>query len=225
MKDLYICGCSHSTGFYWKSENPYVPGNNIPYSVLLAKKFSLNPVMLAHPGASNYFIVKQIEFAIEQGAEYIIFNTTQPLRFDWVTNGSSLISKPVYENFICARNANNNNAKIKSASYASIIGHMKDEVDLGKFITMYMDPEIKLDQDKWMFRGIISTLEKTNIRYLSVDCTDDKFFDFDFDIDGKSWQEIKINNYSITDKNHMSQKGHEVFSEFIYNKTKDTFMS
>jgi len=66
MKKLYICGCSHSTGYYsTKNNKPIQSGFNNPYTKLIAEKLSMHPVMLAQAGASNYFIIKQIEYAIE----------------------------------------------------------------------------------------------------------------------------------------------------------------
>ena len=227
-KNLYICGCSHLNGWYLKKQKPRTPSRTIPFASLLAEKLSLNPVMVAHQGSSNYFIIKQIEFAIENNADYIIFDITTPLRFDWVMDGSNLISNPKFEDFLCdynlAHNSPNNKPKIRSTAYQAIFNYVPDK-DLSRFLAMYTDEHILVDQATLMFLGIISKLEKANIKYIAIDCSSEMFSNVPTTSigDNISWKDILTKFPNAEDPLHLSQEGHQVVADLLLDKAKAIF--
>jgi glutamyl-tRNA reductase len=76
-----------------------IPKSNISYGKIIADKIDFELVMLARAGASNYFTCKQVEYAIENQADFIIINFASPRHFDFTAPGIKLTQLPKLSNF------------------------------------------------------------------------------------------------------------------------------
>lgn len=225
QEKLYICGCSHSTGFYLINPDASKVGYNKSFATIIANNLLLEPVPLAEDGASNYFIIKQILFALEQNAKYILINIAPSMRFDWVSDGKLLDDIPTYKDFI-SKNNRHRDQKIKSAAFRSITHYLKNS-ELSRLVANYLDPKIRLDQDKWMLHGIFSYLNSQNIKYIAVNCTTNNFSEtYITPIHSKSsWEEIVNTFPEKTDQYHLNQEGHNFVAQCLLPTIRNHFFS
>lgn len=184
-KTLYVCGNSYSAGTYLHSmENgERIVGSNIPYGRIIADKLDMDLVLLARPSASNYFVCKQIEYAIEQKADFIIVNFSSPRHLDFTLPGNKLKKLPKLSNFEYNENiwwknldnpAKNGDDELIKSWYFSLFDIYKEttnpEFDLvSKFINSYNDLVLRIDQERLMVLGLLSQLKESGIKFLVVD--------------------------------------------------------
>jgi len=217
--DVYICGCSFSSGFYRKESNPFVAGQFIPYPEIFCSIKELTFVNLSFPGASNYAITKQVEFAITQKPKLIIVNLTTSGRLDWTHSNKRLAAAPTLRDITYNQSSDhpllNASNTILSMPIATMIN--EDNVDsiVAEYIAEYIDIRLLSDKDRLLILGMFSLLDGSTIPYLAVN--------FSKKLGKKIRPEVYdvsllslINNYPIpTDDCHFNQLGHQYIAQLL----------
>lgn len=223
MNELYICGCSYSSGFYFTGSDESPHGRTKSYGEILSESLQLTPVIMASPSASNYAIAKQIEYSIKQNPKFILINLTAPLRFDWNFYNEPLGRPPTSEDFIYWCNDFPKGRKIRpvlnSAGINMILTRSPDK-KLIEFLVTYLDIDIKTDQDRLMLAGIFSQLEKTNTKFIALDfsgfyCDANLFHSLPVFESTPTWKTIFQQYPAVTDKHHFSPAGHQLIATII----------
>lgn len=215
--DVYICGCSFSTGFYRIKEEPKF-AKNIPYPVLYCNKHGLTYTNLAFESASNYAIAKQVEYAISQKPKLILVNLTSTFRFDFTLPGLRLNGIPRLADIVYNDSINPiapaDKQAIYSMSFSSIVHRLQDRV-FNDYVVKYADPLLVADQDKFIVAGMYAALEKSGINHAIINFV----YDFasvlpkeTFYID---WGNITKKFPIKSDPNHFNDKGHEFLTNMV----------
>jgi hypothetical protein len=185
-KTLHICGNSYSAGTYLHSieDGERIVGSNIPYGKIIADKLDMDLVLLARPSASNYFVCKQVEYAIEQKADFIIVNFSSPRHLDFTLPGNKLKKLPKLSNFEYNENIwwknlenpakNGIDDEVIKSWYLSLFDIYKETTNpefeiVSKFLNSYNDLVLRIDQERLMVMGLMSQLEKSGIKFIVVD--------------------------------------------------------
>lgn len=231
MKKIIACGCSWTYGAEWnmltdelKFDRP-VSEKFTDYATILGNKYlNAETINLARPGASNYSIAVQIEYALSLKPDLIIFNVTTPERIDVLERNKKLTSKVRIQNFDYSLFPNEH------------IGETTNEIDSGPNLRTYMRAQagekkfqgvadfladyhsywIKEDQDRLMVLGTFSILEKSKVPYVCVNFSplfQNNELDNTITV---SWQKMCESYPLVKDPYHFSSKGHEYLADRIY---------
>lgn len=231
MKKIIACGCSWTYGAEWnmltdelKFDRP-ASEKLTDYATILGNKYlNADTINLARPGASNYAIAVQIEYALSLNPDLIVFNVTTPERIDVLEPNKKLNSKVVIQNFDYTLIPNEH------------IGETTNEIDSGPHLRTFMRAQagekkfqgvadfladyhsywIKEDQDRLMVLGACSILEKSKVPYVCVNLSplfQNKELDNTITI---SWQRMCESFPLVKDPYHFSSSGHEYLADKIY---------
>jgi hypothetical protein len=210
--DVYICGCSFSTGFYAKSRKPLIRGKNTPYPEIFCKILNRSYTNLAFNGASNYAIAKQVEYAITLHPKLIIVNVTTPMRIDWTRPEYRLTQAPTLKdivfNDVPEHPLKPTGSSIRSLPISSFIAMGNPDRIFIEYVTEYVDPYIKADSDRLLVLGMLSLLTNSGIPFIVVNFSEEIGQNIFPGIHDMSWKEL-ADNFSIsTDEAHFNQVGH-----------------
>lgn len=216
MKDklLVSCGCSFT---YGNSGN----FRHVPFGDLLSSELGTKHINLSRPGASNYYIAKQIEHSLTLSPDFVCIGVTTNLRFDYLENIDSITKDITYNDFKISLNDNSSD-KIESRSILWFdrsyqnkehsLDKRKSYFDIFKFLTKNTNYHIKKDQDKLIILGSCLQLIKKNIPYIILDFSET--LQNDDNIIGLNWKNLQKQFPCNHDQYHFNQEGHI----FIKNK-------
>jgi hypothetical protein len=230
MKKIIACGFSWTYGAELnmltdelKFDRP-VSEKFTDYATILGNKYlNAETINLARPGASNYSIAVQIEYALSLKPDLIIFNVTTPERIDVLERNKKLTSKVRIQNFDYSLFPNEH------------IGETTNEIDSGPNLRTYMRAQagekkfkgvsdflsdyhsywIKEDQDRLMVLGTFSILEKSKVPYVCVNFSplfQNNELDNTITV---SWQKMCESYPLVKDPYHFSVEGHEYLADRI----------
>jgi hypothetical protein len=185
-KTIYVCGNSYNTGAYIREvvDGKKIVDSNIPHCKIVADKLDAEMVMLARPCSSNYFICKQVEYAIEQKADLVVFCLSSYKFIDITLPGHKLTQLPKLSNFDynedtwgpdCVNPAKNDTDQEVIQCYRStLIDEYKktsrpDFEILSTYMNHYSDYLINIDQERLMILGLMKQLELAGIKYIILD--------------------------------------------------------
>lgn len=230
------CGCSWTHGFYWKDSNINFSSRNKSYTQILAEKLSGDAINISMPGASNYGIAKQVEYAISHKPDLIVFNTTMDTRIDLIkaNAGDFVQGTPTIRDFVYGRYKNshilNENEIIYSRSFNFFVSGIPilnqiDDIDrLTEFILTYdkyVNSEMRRDQNRFTVMGTLSLLERSKIPYICVDLNNVLPLGYNDNIINLHYTEL-VSKYNIPeDEYHFNQEGHKFVSDLIHQKLID----
>lgn len=219
MVDVYICGCSFSTGFYKKSINPLVAGRNAPYAELFCFRKIWSYVNLAFNGASNYAIAKQVEYAITRHPKLIIVNITTPMRIDWTPPQYRLTRKPTLADIVYndvpvhpLKPAGSGVRSLPISTYLSLGNPSRVFVD---YMTEFVDPQLKADTDRLIVLGMFSLLKESGIPFIAVNFSEELGQNLIPDIHDITWRDLATRFPVATDSTHFNQAGHMYMSKLL----------
>lgn len=223
------CGCSFTYGS-GPSDTSFALGQVKNYTDYLSEMAKCDMQNLAFPGCSNYGIAVQVRHAIEQNPDFIIFNTTTSMRYEFVKLGKTVSDPPRLEDF---SNLNNVDSNILVAHYTLLEGMLNGH-DQGydifdgrwnwakftpeqfrecyDFVTKYIDINVRIDQDRLMVKGIIQELKESQIPFVCVD-TVDIVDDTDIEMIKVPWEEYVKKYPFVADPFHWNTDGHLVIAE------------
>ena len=210
--DVYICGCSFSTGFYVKSRKPLIRGKNTPYPEIFCKILNRSYTNLAFAGASNYAIAKQVEYAITLHPKLIIVNVTTPMRFDVASPAYRLTQAPTLKdivfNDVPEHPLKPTGSSIRSMPISSFIAMGNPDRIFVEYVSEYVDPYLKADSDRLLVLGMVSLLTNSGIPFIVVNFSEEIGQNIFPGIHDMSCNEL-VDNFSIsTDEAHFNQLGH-----------------
>lgn len=210
--DVYICGCSFSTGFYKKNVNPLVPGKNNPYPEIFCNLKHLSYINLAFNGASNYAIAKQVEYAISMHPKLIVLNITTPMRIDWTRPEYRLTYPPTIKdivyNDVLTHPLNPEGSAIRSMPISTYLALGNPDRIFVDYMYEYVDPRIKADSDRLLILGMVSLLTKSNIPFIAVNFAKEIGRDVFPEVYDVFWQDMRDKFTISTDDAHFNQTGH-----------------
>jgi len=226
------CGCSFTYGTGAISMGAFYRVKN--YSDYLSEINNYNIDNLAFPGCSNYGITVQIRHAIEQNPDFIIFNTTSSMRYEFVKLGKTTSNPPTLKDFSSVHNSDSNilvgpitifeqmiqNHNNGSQAFDSSFnwGNYTPEQfqEIYNFFINYVDINIRIDQDTMMIKGIIQMLKESNIPFLCID-TVDIVDDPDIKMIKLPWESY-VKQYPIEDDPyHWNTEGHQALAQQLMN--------
>jgi len=186
MKKLITCGCS------WMSRSIQVPNSH--YSELLAADLQYELTTYALPGMSNGGIALQIEQAIRDKPDLILFNTTSFDRIEFsISNLES--AGPSYHNYdeatyidmsVAPHNCTKGRQTFISSNLVTLIPNarvmrevlLQYGMDTSEILKKYhalqewfkfmYHPPMKLKTDRWIMYAVLSKLRDSNIPYVFV---------------------------------------------------------
>lgn len=216
-KLLISCGCSFTNG-------NTVDQQFTPYSILVSNILKLRHINLSRPGASNYFIAKQIEYGLTLNPDLIVIGTTTELRFDYLSDITSINSPVTFEDF------SNQSGKISSRSILWFEAQSRNTdlstsetqkmTDVFDFLSNHTNDFLKRDQDRLIILGAISKIKDKKIPFLVIDFA--KIFATDSEVNiCKFYYKDLIKKFPCpTDKYHFNQYGHLYITNQILNLIK-----
>ena len=212
--DVYICGCSFSTGAYCTDTQVEY---NTPYPELYCIDNGLSFMNVAFNGSSNYGIAKQVEYAIKQQPKLILVNVTTPLRFDWTTPEARLKDLPTLANFVFNNRENTIEPEIvkcvHSSALLTLVDGNKNRV-LTEYVATFIDPWLKSDIDRLMILGMINQLKSSRIPYKVVNFNDDYVFSMPHIL--QYTYKFFTKHFPIaSDPNHFNADGHSMLSKLL----------
>lgn len=222
-KLLVTCGCSYTAG-------TNIP-DTIPYGKILSENLKCDFINFARPGASNYFIAKQVEHSITLKPDFVCIGVTSPLRFDYIQDPFLINKKVSYEDFNKELYVTFPN-KIESRSLFWFENQVKYKennefqkrecLEIYNFLSTKINSFIKEDQDKFTILGCCLLLERRKIPYVIVDFWNT--FDSTDEFVIKLHAADLIKRYpSTVDKLHFNQIGQVFVFEKILNYIKLNF--
>lgn len=223
---LYSCGCSFTYGS-GPSDSSVMLGQVKNYSDYLSDLLDLQVTNLSFPGCSNYGIAVQIRHAIEQNPDFIIFNTTTSMRYEFVKLGKEVSGTPTIDDLSSINNINSNIFCGHYSIIETMLKHNKNILrskwnwarytpqqyqEIYDFLTKYTSLNVKIDQDTLMIKGIIQELKESEIPFVCID-TVGIVNDPDVNKINLPWEEY-VELYPFEkDKYHWNEQGHEMLAK------------
>lgn len=212
--DVYICGCSFSTGAYCTDTHVEY---NTPYPELFCIDKTLSFENIAFNGSSNYGIAKQVEYAIKQQPKLILVNVTTSLRFDWTIPESRLEDLPTLANFVFNNKLNtlepDTEKCVHSSSLITLVNGNKNRI-LTEYVATFVDPWLKSDMDRLIILGMIHQLKVSKIPYQIVNFNSDYTFSAPYVLEYP--YSVFTKNFPVaTDPNHFNSAGHLALSKVL----------
>lgn len=185
-KTIFSCGNSFSAGTYLQAMdgNRRIVSEHKPYGEILAEWLACDFVLLARPSASNYFVCKQVEYAIEQNADLILINFSSPRHLDFTLPSKRLETLPHLKNFDYVENiwwadkanpaGGNPEEHAVHSWYFSLFDIYGKTTNpelnvVNNFIATYNDYQLRMDQERLMILGLMEELKKSNNKYIISD--------------------------------------------------------
>lgn len=192
---VFVCGNSFSHGHYLIKESMHGPinyntlriGKNKPYIEFIADEINIEYEILAKPIASNYFICKQIEYAIEHKADLVLVNFSSARHIDFTVKEKRLNSMPSLKNLIYAEktfapdmdnptSTNVDEQKVQCLRYPNLEQYAHstnpEYLPIANYLSHYNDYFLKIDIERLMILGALSLLRENNVKYIVVDLID-----------------------------------------------------
>lgn len=233
MKKIIGCGCSFTYGYVSDVVDIPINGKNYKYNstsriedyvTKLSTHMGAEAINLARPGASNYAITKQIEYAITLDPALVIIGVTIPLRIDFSFLETDFKNQPTINDFDYSRCDNKefigsfkeNIVSMPITSLPERIVYDKRYAEIFEYHSIYTNRSIRQDQDRFMLLGAFSLLNSKNIPYICVDFAE-LFIRPDEIVNYIScdWREI-VNRFPLkNDKSHFNEDGHSFISDEI----------
>lgn len=162
MKTVYICGDSFS------STDPEYPGLHWTEKLANSLKNEFKVVNLSRPGSSNFFIRVQVDRAIENNADYVIFHGTTSTR-DEISFRDKKYSSNLFDRFVHLTELDNSQKDLSCYSYHSI-DHTtlfnEQQLDfLKKYYLNFVDLDIMIKKNQYLIESTLSTLVQSNIPF------------------------------------------------------------
>ena len=231
------CGCSFTYGS-GPGKDTDVLGQLKNYSDCLSEMIDCDIENLAFPGCSNYGITVQIRHAIEQKPDFIIFNTTTSMRYEFVKLGKTTSNPPTLKDFSTLRNIDSNILCGHYSILEAMLRRRNEGYDMfetkwnwGKytveqyqelydFLTNYIDINVRIDQDTLMIKGAIQNLKESLIPFVCID-TVDIVEDHDIELIKLPWESY-VKQYPISvDPHHWNEDGHLALAQQLIDHIKD----
>ena len=232
MNKMIGCGCSFTYGYVKvrvDNSTRFITAIVEDYVTKVSNRLGIESINLSRPGASNYAIVKQIEYAITLDPSLVIIGATTPLRVDFSFPETKLNKRPtindfdygIYESKKFIGSFSKGNIVSKPIMY--LLDHVAQDrrlLDIFKYHATYTDEFIKKDQDRLMLLGAFSLLNRKNIPYICVDFA--KLISQDDAVNSISygWRELNDQFPSNHDPLHFSEDGHEFLANEILKQLK-----
>ena len=190
-KKIFICGNSFSHGHYLIKDSMHGPinyntlqlGQHKPYAEFISQELGVDYVMLAKPIASNYFICKQIEYAIEHKADLVLVNFSSARHIDFTVKEKRLTSMPTLKNLIYEEKTFSpgmqnptselDSQQVQCLRYPNLETYARSSnpeyLPIAEYLNHYNDYFLKMDTERLMILGVLSLLKENNIKYIVVD--------------------------------------------------------
>lgn len=235
MNKIIGCGCSFTYGYanasiytpskdqLFKHSKFTIPSRVEDFVTKLSTRIGAESANLARPGASNYAIAKQIEYAITLDPSLVIIGTTTPLRIDFRFPERKLSSIPKINDFDYSKyeskkfipNYKENIVSIPIVCLPDRFVHDKRFVEIFEYHTTYTDEYLKKDQDRFMLLGALNLLKNKNIPYICVDFTDLMSTDDTANVIAYDWRELCRQFPLKNDTLHFNEDGHSFLASEI----------
>ncbi len=234
------CGCSFTYGYanssieivtkdkLSKNSKNSLPSKVEDYVVKLSNQLGAEAINLARPGASNYAIAKQVEYAITLDPSLVIIGTTTPLRIDLSFPERKLSSTPTINDFDYSKyeskkfisNYKENIVSIPIICLPDRFVYDKRFVEIFEYHTTYTNEYLKKDQDRFMLLGAFNLLKNKNIPYICVDFTELLSHGDTVNHIAYDWREL-CKQFSLkNDPHHFNEDGHSFLASEILKQTK-----
>jgi len=191
-KNIFVCGNSFSNGMYMEKENMRgeFDYENLtlkyhrPWIEFIAEELDVNYTSLARPIASNYFVCKQIEYAIKQKPDLVIASFSSVRHIDFTTSDKRLQCLPTLENLVYEEqtfakgytnptNSSIEEQAVKCLRYPNLEKYAQttnpEFAAIVDYIHQFNDYLLKMDQERLMILGTIEQLHMSNTKFLIVD--------------------------------------------------------
>jgi hypothetical protein len=153
---IIVCGDSYCTSTIW---------DRYHFSQILADSYGYNVTNLAHGSFSNVGICFQIQQAITMGPDIIIYNTTDPGRFELVLNSNfdhtrGLKNIVYFDDAVSSHShpdTGDTNSPIFSTNYPRIKDTKNPAITpsqiaaVDQYMKHFFDYGLKNETDSWMF--------------------------------------------------------------------------
>lgn len=192
MKNIFVCGNSFSNGLYMEKDQMrgefdyenLVLKYHRPWIEFIAEEVGVDFTLLARPIASNYYVCKQIEYAIRQKADLVIASFSSVRHIDFTTKDNRLKKLPTLENLVYDEKTfakgyiNPTNSPIEEQSvqclrYPNLERYAKstnpEYQTVVNYINEFNDYLLKIDQEKLMILGAIQQLQQSKTKFIIVD--------------------------------------------------------
>ena len=170
MKRVISCGCSITHGYYViNNTSTYLKA----YPEVFADKYGHEIINLAKPGSSNYFIAKQIEFAVTLKPDFLIVGFTSPYRFDYHERDTEHLNRrPTIKDWeykaMGKTQYTSETGTLNSNPIPRLVTfpHKKEFVE---YSLKYTDPSVSADKERYTILGMLKKLDSYNIPYVGID--------------------------------------------------------
>jgi hypothetical protein len=232
MNKIIGCGCSFTYGYvrigvanpvHGKNSEFTIPSRIEDYVTKLSTYIGAEAINLARPGASNYAIAKQIEYAITLNPSLVIIGATTPSRVDFSFLETDFKNHPTINDFDYSKCDNKkfigsykeNIVSMPIVNLLERVVYDKRFAEIFEYHSTYTNQFIKKDQDRLTLLGAFSLLSSKNIPYICVDFAelfrpDDIANYISFD-----WRGVNNRFPSKHDKHHFNEDGHSFISDEI----------
>ena len=191
-KNIFVCGNSFSNGLYMvkeKMRGEYDYDNLVleyhkPYINFIAEELNVDYTLLARPIASNYFVCKQIEYAIKHKADLVIASFSSVRHIDFTAPGKRLTDLPTLENLVYEektfapgyKNPTNSSLEeqvVQCLRFPNLERYAKstnpEYQTIVNYVNEFNDYLLKIDQERLMVLGAINQLRESNTKFIVVD--------------------------------------------------------
>lgn len=170
MKRIISCGCSITHGYYVSNnQSTYLTA----YPEVFAHKYNHEIINLAKPGSSNYFVAKQIEFAVTLNPDFLIIGFTSPYRFDYHERDTEHLDRRPdikdWEYKSMGKTAYTNEIGILNSNPIPRLVTFPHKQEFVEYALKYIDPSISADKERYVMLGILKKLDSLNIPYVGID--------------------------------------------------------
>lgn len=172
MKKIVACGCSFTHGYYVDKNNNRKA--HTPYVELYAKKYNHNIINLAKPGATNYLVIKQVEFARSLKPDFLIIGLTSWYRFDYRQNigAPDIERRPHLTDWSYSDQGKTRFTKEQGVFNSNSLMWLTTDPGrehVGKALVSLTDYNIKQDQDMYMTYGMLNWISEQKIPFVVID--------------------------------------------------------
>ena len=167
---IVSCGCSITHGYYVENnESTYLTA----YPEVFANTYGHEIINLAKPGSSNYFVAKQIEFAVTLKPDFLIVGFTSPYRFDYHERDTEHLSRrPTIKDWeykSMGKTEYTNRIGILNSNPIPRLVTFPHKREFVEYALKYTDPSISADKERYVILGMLAKLDSFNIPYVGID--------------------------------------------------------
>lgn len=212
---IISCGCSITHGYYVKNnQSTYLTA----YPEVFAKNHGHEIINLSKPGSSNYFVAKQLEFAITLKPDFLIVGFTSPYRFDYHERDTEHLNRrPTIKDWeykSMGKTSYTSETGILNSNPIPRLVTFPHKREFVEYSLKYIDPSISADKERYTILGMIHKLNSTRIPYVGIDWLN--VLDEDEITDNicstMSWREYG-NRFGDDGGGHFDQAGHDYAAE------------